>query len=104
MNNRLKRSLETSLGQRNKATITEKGESSGKTKKWDPRSRRCLPSEENKKNKSVVEKSTDASLKSSPVMAQPVFYGVWGFDEMIGFLQADLQPRGKVSERKKRAQ
>lgn len=48
--------------------------------------------------------STDASLKSSPVMAQPVFYGVWGFDETIGFLQADLQPRGKVSEKKKRAQ
>lgn len=42
--------------------------------------------------------STDASLKSSPVMAQPMFSRVWGFDEMIGFLQAELMPQGKVSQ------
>lgn len=42
--------------------------------------------------------STDASLKSSPVMAQPMFSGVWGFDEMIGFLQAELLPQEKVSQ------
>lgn len=42
--------------------------------------------------------STDASLKSSPTMAQPMFSRVWGFDEMIGFLQAELLPQGKVSQ------
>lgn len=42
--------------------------------------------------------STDASLKSSPVMAQPMFSRVWGFDEMIGFLQAELLPQRKVSQ------
>lgn len=40
--------------------------------------------------------STDASLKSSPEMAQPMFSRVWGFDEMTGFLQAELRPHGKV--------
>lgn len=40
--------------------------------------------------------STDASLKSSPEMAQPMFSRVWGFDEMTGFLQAELWPHGKV--------
>lgn len=42
--------------------------------------------------------STDASLKSSPGMAQPMFSRVWGFDEMIGFLQAELLPQRKVSQ------
>lgn len=42
--------------------------------------------------------STDASLKSSPVMAQPMFSRVWDFDAMIGFLQAEVLPQGKVSQ------
>lgn len=42
--------------------------------------------------------STDASLKSSPVMAQPIFSKVWASDGMIGFLQAELLPQGKVSQ------
>lgn len=41
--------------------------------------------------------STDASLKSSPVMAQPMFSRVWGFDEMTGFLQ-ELPPQRRVSQ------
>lgn len=41
--------------------------------------------------------STDASLKSSPVMAQPMFSRVWGFDEMTGFLQ-ELLPQRRVSQ------
>lgn len=42
--------------------------------------------------------STDASLKSSPVMAQPMFSRVWGFDEITGFLQEGLLPQRKVSQ------
>lgn len=42
--------------------------------------------------------STDASLKSSPVMAQPMFFRVWGFDEITGFLQEGLLPQRKVSQ------
>lgn len=41
--------------------------------------------------------STDASLKSSPVMAQPMFSRVWGFDEMTGVLQELLSPK-KISQ------
>lgn len=41
--------------------------------------------------------STDASLKSSPVMAQLMFSRVWGFDEMTGFLQEEL-PQRTVSQ------
>lgn len=42
--------------------------------------------------------STDASLKSSPVMAQPMFSRVWGFDEITGFFQEELLPQRKVSQ------